>query len=345
MFQCFAASFLAVLFCGLATPSFGQNKPTKDLATLVAAQQGDPNNAEDKRAVEDAVDAGLPDQINPTLLSALPVGITPHSDDLGIIVVPKPYLATRAIEPQHGQTFTETTYLYQLDTKGGLRLFCRVHYTVSGDASLAGRMAALLALAHRTLTAHTGYTPLDDDLPFDVWLCRNGEAGGEQWDRNIYFYDLDAKRSSIEWIREIIHEYSHLALPPIGGYTAPEYWANGYLGERLIIRWLQKDPNGPSEVQRAWGDFSGAANFDRILLAPAEQLYKQVGENSKWLARTDADGMRYLIGQALEIDTKYGGHAIGAIFAKIPRAREAKAFDWSVAVGHVTHERMAVSHR
>lgn len=345
MFQCFAASLCAVIICAVPTLSAAQDKPVSDLAALVAVQQANPTSAEDKRAVEDAVDAGLPDSISPTLLASLPVDVTPHSDNLGTIVAPKPYLATRAVEPQHGQVFAKTTYLYQSDSKDALRLFCRVHYSEPGDAPLAARMAALLALAHRTLIAHTGYTPPDDSEPFDVWLCRNGEAGGEQWDRNIYFYDLDAKRSSIEWIREIIHEYSHLALPPIGGYKAPEYWANGYLGERLIIRWLQKDPDGPAEVQRAWGDFSGATNFDRILLAPAEQLYKHVGQSPKWLARTDADGMRYLIGQALAIDSQYGGHALGAVFAKIPRAREAKASDWGSAINAVIRKHTAVSHR
>ena len=170
--------------------------------------------------------------------------------------MPKAYLPTPAAEPQHGWMFSRVAYVYVPATAGGAnRLLCRLHYTQDSDADLAARMGGLLALAHRTLTERTGREAVNGTSPFDVWLCRQGQTGGEQWRSNIYFYDLGTPRSSIEWIREIVHEYGHLALPAIGGYTDPEYWANGYYGERLITRWIARAPGGAG-----WSRQSGATS-------------------------------------------------------------------------------------
>ncbi len=76
------------------------------------------------------------------------------------------------------------------------------------NATLAARIARLLALAHQTLTQKTGQEAANGTEPFDVWLCAKGQTGGEQWRSNLYLYDIDTPRSSIEWIREIVHEYS-----------------------------------------------------------------------------------------------------------------------------------------
>ena len=288
-----------------------QQQSSLDIRALVEILTAHPQSAAAQRAVENAVSAGLPEQLLLSLLPSLPVDISSEVDDLGTLVSPKPYLATKAAEPQYGQNFAKITYLYQTDAHDALRLFCRVHYTLPDDTPLAARVARLLSLAHRTLVQKTGRAPVSGEAPFDVWLCRGGAAGGEQWGRNLYLYDLDAPRSSIEWIREIVHEYSHLALPPIGGYGNPEYWANGYLGERLIIRWFQRIPDGPAMVSRAWGDFSGAENFDRLLIAPPITLYRKIGPNPRWLARKDSEGMRYLIGQAMVVDDTQGGASPG----------------------------------
>lgn len=85
----------------------------------------------------------------------------------------------------------------------------------------------------------------------DVYLCWGGKAGGEQRFgvdfeggrqksvNTIYFYDLPSFSDPVETAREVAHEYGHAILPPIGGYEAPENWANGYLGEKLFMRWMR----------------------------------------------------------------------------------------------------------
>jgi hypothetical protein len=91
-----------------------------------------------------------------------------------------------------------------------------------------------------------------------VFLCYGGEPGGEQLvetqhvegdlphgvppqDRKIdaiYLYDLRSFTQPVEMMREVAHEYGHATLPPVGGFTQPEDWANGYLGEKLYLGYL-----------------------------------------------------------------------------------------------------------
>ena len=90
----------------------------------------------------------------------------------------------------------------------------------------------------------------------DVYLCFSGDPGGEQlFDddpqakgisskvNTIYIYDLPSFKEPLEKVRELCHEYGHASLPAVGGYDKPEYWANGYLGEKLYMSWLAHQPN------------------------------------------------------------------------------------------------------
>ena len=94
----------------------------------------------------------------------------------------------------------------------------------------------------------------------DVYLCFAGDPGGEQLFDNdpqakgisskvntIYIYDLPSFKEPLEKVREVCHEYGHASLPAIGGYDKPEYWANGYLGEKMFMTWLAKQPNLTNE--------------------------------------------------------------------------------------------------
>lgn len=83
----------------------------------------------------------------------------------------------------------------------------------------------------------------------DVYLCEGGEPGGEHMftedleapkgqsskANTIYIYELPTFVEPLEKLREIAHEYGHATLAAVGGYKAPEYWANGFLGEKLFL--------------------------------------------------------------------------------------------------------------
>jgi hypothetical protein len=307
--------------------------PNQALRDLLAQKNAAPWNTESERKIEDIASTALPNPIDPTLLPSLPVDAAAAPYRLGTVVTLQDFLPSKAVEPQNGWTFSRVTYVYEPAGPDGMQpLFCRVHYDSLDRRSFAIRVGQLLLLAHDTLVTRTHTAPENGDEPFDVWLCTGGQSGGEQFQSNIYFYDLDVQRSSIEWIREIVHEYGHLALPAIGGYSSPEYWANGYVGERLMVRWMARRANGPAMVEAVWGDFSGYVNFDRLLLKPAIALYTRVGVNPDWASRTDEAGMRYLIGELLTIDDTYGSRMIGSIFDRLPRQHEARSSDVSAGL-------------
>ena len=85
----------------------------------------------------------------------------------------------------------------------------------------------------------------------DEYLCWGGTAGGEQLFgedteaghthrvNTIYIYDIASFKDPMEMAREVAHEYGHAVLPAAGGFETPEDWANGYLGEKLFLRWLR----------------------------------------------------------------------------------------------------------
>ncbi len=87
----------------------------------------------------------------------------------------------------------------------------------------------------------------------DVYLCWGGQAGGEQrFDEDtekgqlikvntIYIYDLPSFKDPVQMCREVAHEYGHATLPAVGGFSEPEDWANGYLGEKLYLLWLRDE--------------------------------------------------------------------------------------------------------
>jgi hypothetical protein len=226
-------------------------------------------------------------------------------------------------------------------------LVCAVHYQTSDDAALAARTGRLLALLRSVLVERTGHMPIYES-PFHVWMSRSASAspGGEQWRNNLYFYDIADARSSIEWIREIAHEYSHLAFPAIGGdYTDPEAWANGYIGERLLVRWLSDtDDVGPAVVEQEWGAaFTGYSNFEAKLIEPAVNEFVAAGLNRTDLAARDANGMRYVIGLLLWVDQTKGSRAVGDLLWNMNSADPSDLFDSVKALGAPPTPRKAIA--
>ncbi len=126
----------------------------------------------------------------------------------------------------------------------------------------------------------------------DFYLCFGGKAGGEQrFDEEIvpglsrtahvntiYIYRLDTFKEPVEMAREVAHEYGHAILPAVGGFKEPEAWSNGYLGEKLFLKWIKKDMVagrlGPDDAMGATIQELGAwlaSNVDPLVQQAAYQ--------------------------------------------------------------------------
>lgn len=147
----------------------------------------------------------------------------------------------------------------------------------------------------------------------DVYLCWGGKAGGEQrFDvtyqgvnkinvNTIYFYDLASFFDPVEAAREVAHEYGHAVLPAIGGYKEPEYWANGYLGERLFLMYAREAMSSgflkPEDLMLATPDQLDGwlkKQVEPLVLAASDALPTRTT-----MADTSAGGMNRYMGLAL----------------------------------------------
>ena len=119
----------------------------------------------------------------------------------------------------------------------------------------------------------------------DIYLAWGGIAGGEQaFTEDVEFdsvskrpfvtkanaitiYDIGSYSKPIEMARELAHEYGHATIPAVGGFETPEDWANGYLGEKLYMRWLRD------------AMVDGTVSSDDVMGAKVTEVDEWVGKN------------------------------------------------------------------
>ena len=187
-----------------------------------------------------------------------------------------------------------------------------VHYLKPEDLPLAQRIGGVLARLYWVGQDYLGLSPRDN-RPVDVWLSRSGEAGGEEWGRNIYLFAIDEARAPAEWVRELAHEYAHLALPELGPFTKPEQWASGYLGERLFMKWLLVD----NQVPDLWSEPIRGADYVRLQVAPLRDRFLELGPEGPL---ADLEPMNALIGEVLALDAMHGPGLLRSLFARFKQA-------------------------
>jgi hypothetical protein len=151
----------------------------------------------------------------------------------------------------------------------------------------------------------------------DVYLCDSGRPGGEQRfeeDRangkhpfevnSIYIYDMPTFKDPMEMAREVAHEYGHATLTGVNGYSDPEDWANGYLGEKVYLKHVLEgmksgelhpaDAMGATQTEiQAWID----KNVQPLVVKAALE-----GPSVTALKRRDKIGMDNFLGLAMYMD-------------------------------------------
>ena len=245
----------------------------------------------------------------------------------GLLLIP--HQTANVIDEKYSQTYHAVCYVYPGDsptTAGAatteyLRRFA-VHAPDADALPLAKRAAKMLLLVYGINHERLRYDHAFSQT-VDVWLTRQnapndtGDIGGEQFRNQIYIYNLYSERRPIEWIREIAHEYGHYALPGISGYTAPESWANGVLGERLFLQWLSDDLRD-GRLRTDDLPFITPVMLDEFLARQTAPLIRRIardGLEERQFGRRDAPGMDYYIGFALYISRVYGSEALLDAFA------------------------------
>lgn len=194
------------------------------------------------------------------------------------------------------------------------RVFSQQRKPGRDKGELVGRMAVRMwAMANRRL--RIDHPALERGLRLvDFYLSWGGEAGGEQMIADdteagirrkvnaIYVYDIASFTDPVEMAREVAHEYGHAVLPAVGGFEEPEEWANGFLGEKLFLRWLRDAMK------------SGAIQSEDVMGVPLLSLSKWVQRNVDPLVQRAAsrDPNTYLRGRDKTAMNAYIGVALYA---------------------------------
>jgi len=244
--------------------------------------------------------------------------LLPPPVDGGIYVPPKLKIS---YAPQYNRPFDTSCYVY-LNENGlyGLRFI--IHTTDEDGKAFACRVGKFYALLWRVANNHFGTICANlRRSPVNVWLTNSGSPGGEQFRNNIYIYDYPATRAPMEWNRELAHEYGHYLLPSASGYTDPESWANGILGERLFNMWIGEDAE-KGIIPLDGYSFASASDikeYCNLQIAPLLNSMREIGPDINLLKRLDHVGMDAFTGLILYADQTWGSDTIFQMLDYLPQ--------------------------
>jgi hypothetical protein len=250
---------------------------------------------------------------------------TVHGSTEALLVVPSDALPAR--DPRGTASFAAACHVYLLENGVYIRRFI-VHAPDAEGAPFARRVGRFMAVAWRAASRRLGtQCGRLRQKPVEVWLTRSGEPGGEQLRNHIYLYDFLHERSGIEWARELTHEWGHYLLPGASGYTEPENWGNGLLGERLFLKWLHDDLRAgrmkPGELP--FVTEADLADYRAKQVTPLLERMAGPGLPVQELRRKDRRGMDNFTALLLHADETYGPRVLMDLLDYLPPSAAAGA--------------------
>jgi hypothetical protein len=288
-----------------------QGRDQEAVAVLAATGRADPDRRASAALPPEAVTAlahllpaALPDHLAPELLALLP-GASP-AGTIGTIsfrvVAPEGAMPAPVTDPKYGWKFTRRAAVYLGDTR-----HCSIYYQEASDQGLAIRVAELLGRLHGA-AALLGPPP---PAEVRVWLPRSGRPGGEQYRDSIYLFAVNMARSDSEWVREVAHELGHIVLPSFARFEAPEPMENGYLGERLLPKWLLD-----LGERTAWEGRVSLAEYVRQRVKPLRSRFLEAGPGSALRTDRGPAGMDYAIGMVLALEAQHGPQFLARVIRR-----------------------------
>ncbi|MBC7328218.1 hypothetical protein H5T87_08930 [bacterium] len=225
--------------------------------------------------------------------------------------------STIQIDPWHRWKFNRLLYGY-VEEKNIYKLVIRLYFpsrylssTGNDYLPLAKKIMELSLKFYILGAVNLGLTPRwSKEGIVDIWLSENGNYAGEQIGKDLYIYQIAKERSELELLREIAHEWGHHIIPPIGPYTAPEEWANGVIGERLLLK-LYSSTLPASEERTKIIKFLEEKNEKPI------EIFLKEGYPSETIGDKSEKGFWYLVGLVLAKEQEKGITYLGKAFQRL----------------------------
>jgi hypothetical protein len=285
------------------TQALSAQRPSPAAHVLAAMRRLDPDSARPRAALE-ALWAANPtlDKLWASDLREFPV--VAETNTFGgkaiVTLAVKPFVSVQpATEPRSGVAYPGAVNVYA-EVVGRLSLRFVVH-TAQGVNAERGRQVGRFLEALSEMTDPVLGPINRASYPMPVWLATTGEPGARQWNGSITVQATNHPRSDLEWVRELAHEWGHACLPGVGGFTEPEAWANGDLGERLFLPMMAE--TGRVE---AWDKGVDAAAYTRRGVDALRDAFAKSGPVPTLLAETGRKGYAHFLGACLYVKEAYG---------------------------------------
>lgn len=204
------------------------------------------------------------------------------------------------------------------------------HWEEPAQAALAHDALKAALICHILAREQFGFDPTRPwGDPVDIWITNEGEPGARAQGRSIYLYSAKTERAPGEWLREIAHEYGHVCMPGIGGFTTTDdAWADGHLAELLFAKWLAAG-GAPDWLPWSATDWEAEAKGERSrLMGPwsEDEVKGMIGKVSPVppaLSGNDAKARDAFLGLALRVEEMEGPRFLGDVLGKRPRGTAA----------------------
>jgi hypothetical protein len=174
-------------------------------------------------------------------------------------------------------------------------------------ARLATLTGMIAEMAERKLSG-----PNRLPYPLHLWLSPVGAPGAQQWGSSIIVGSAQTERAPLEWARQIAHEWGHAVLPGVTGFREPEAWANGDLGERLFLPWLQE-----AGWLAAWDKSADGSLYARRYVTPLRDAFAKAGPNPKLLTDPSRKGYDQYLGMSLYVASTHGAVVLSKALSRM----------------------------
>jgi hypothetical protein len=317
-----AAAAISHALLDAGHPTEALHVAARVLATVASTDSAPVRNL--RARVEARLSAGYPEWLAPEVAEHLPgqrstfetpvldASVRRNEPDRVLLLERAVYLTPsppeRANDALAGE-FPRALYVYLFDPAAGR--FSRRATVHAQSERVSDYMLPVGALLGRLMVLHGAYLgSAPDARETHAWLYEAGQPGAAHLGEHLFFYGLRTPPGPSEWVREVCHEYGHLALPPFGPFESPEPWGNGRAGELLFSEWLHRNrlPAWSPSVDRS-------ALVERLVYPPLRDVIAR-GPEAGGRRSLGAEGMSFVAALVLTIERRHGAAALRAVLAR-----------------------------
>jgi len=222
---------------------------------------------------------------------------------------------------------TQILYIYSIPASsyfsGLATLQLKVRFSDPSDATLAAHLGQMMLQAKLIDDQFLNRKP----AVLTLWLetvaadWPNSMNANSPWEaaakidsepNSIMIFRIHEPRTDTEWMRELMHEYGHVAWPDFKTFEPPiEPNANGVLSETMAPIWFAQNTENDGDNKRV------VYPLIQQTALPILKNWLKKGPDSQTATGTNEQARQYLQGLCVYIDRVYGTKVLSRVMAKL----------------------------